>query len=126
MNFEKTIISEAQAGTTTGPYSSILRAGPFLSVSGQRPAAADGTIPEGIEAQTRQCLENLRSQLRLAGADMKDVLRTHVFLADTSDFAKMNEVYMEMFPEPYPTRTTVGVQLRNILIEIECEAILPE
>lgn len=126
MNFKKSTIASSQAGAVTGPYSPVLKAGPFIYVSGQRPAAEDGTIPEGIEAQTRQCLENLRKQLQLAGADMKDVLRTHVFLSDTSDFAKMNAVYMEMFPEPYPTRTTVGAQLRDILVEIECEAVLSE
>lgn len=126
MEFKKSAVTGDSAQALTGPYSPVLKAGPFIYVSGQRPAAPDGTIPEGIEAQTRQCLENLRGQLQLAGADMKDVLRTHVFLTDLDNFAKMNAVYQEMFPEPYPTRTTVGAQLRGILVEIECEAVLPE
>lgn len=126
MKFEKIEFPNENAKNLTGPYSPVLKVGPFVYVSGQRPIDSNGVIPEGIEAQTAQCLRNLEAQLKLAGADMKDVIRTHVFLADLNDFAVMNTVYKERFPAPYPTRTTVGAQLRGILVEIECEAVLPQ
>ena len=125
MNYCKENVSSPDA-VTSGPYSPILKVGPFLYVSGQRPCDSDGIIPEGIEAQTEQCIKNLEKQLSCAGAGLKDVVRTHVFLSDLSDFATMNEVYKKMFPAPFPCRTTVGAQLRGILIEIECDAVLPE
>lgn len=126
MNFFKKTFIDARSNGSTSPLSSVLTAGPFVYVSGQRPVDPDtGVIPEGIEAQTAQCIRNLEYQLSLAGASLKDLVRTHVYIVDQNDFTAMNKVYREMIPEPYPTRTTAGVQLRNILVEIECEAVLP-
>lgn len=126
MKFEKQTVANQEVKNLTGPYSPALLVGPFVYVSGQRPTDPEtGDIPEGIEAQTAQCIRNLEQQLIAAGASLKDVVRTRVYLTDLQNFSAMNNVYRQMFPAPYPTRTTVGVQLRGILVEIECEALLP-
>jgi 2-iminobutanoate/2-iminopropanoate deaminase len=75
-----------------------------------------------IKSETRRTLENIRAILAAAGSSLKDVVRVGVFLADMQDFAAMNEVYKEYFPEDPPARTTVGAQLAKIKIEIDCIA----
>ena len=88
------------------PFSSAVRAGDFIFASG-----ASGTVDtqgnpvKGIEAQTRQCLENLKKELELAGASLSDVVKVQVFLTKAEDWPKMNEVYKEFFPVDRPTRT---------------------
>lgn len=51
-------------------------------------------------------------------------MRSTVYLSDIKNFAPMNEVYKEMMPQPFPARTTLGAQLRNILVEIDVIALL--
>ena len=75
-----------------------------------------------IRSETRRTLENIRAILEAAGSSLQDVVRVGVFLADISDFAAMNEVYGEFFPEDPPARTTVGAQLPKIKVEIDCIA----
>jgi len=75
-----------------------------------------------IKSETRRTLENIRAILEGAGSSLRDVVRVGVFLADMNDFAAMNEVYKQFFPEDPPARTTVGVQLGKIKIEIDCIA----
>jgi 2-iminobutanoate/2-iminopropanoate deaminase len=60
--------------------------------------------------------------LAQAGATMSDVVSTTVYLEDMSDWARMNEVYGEFFTRPYPSRTTVGAELRGIVVEISAVA----
>jgi 2-iminobutanoate/2-iminopropanoate deaminase len=99
--------------------------GRFVYVSGQGPFRDGEPAPETIEEQTRVALDNLRRVLEEAGAGLGDVVRCGVFLADLDDFAAMNAVYAEKFPEPLPARTTVGAQLPGIKVEIDCVAVLP-
>lgn len=82
---------------------------------------------DGVAAQTRQCLENLRAVLGAAGAGMKDVVKTTVFLVDAADFAAMNAVYATYFPDSPPARSTVESRLmsKDLLVEIEAVAVLP-
>jgi len=75
-----------------------------------------------IQSETRRTLQNIRAILDAAGSSLKDVVRVGVFLADMNDFAAMNEVYKEFFPENPPARTTVGAQLPKIKVEIDCIA----
>jgi len=106
-----------------GPYSQGIRFGDLLFVAGQRPAdPKTGAIPDGIAAQTRQALDNVRAILDAGGSSTDGVLKVNVYLTDLGDFAAMNEVYKEYFREPYPVRTTVGVALRGILVEIDAIA----
>jgi 2-iminobutanoate/2-iminopropanoate deaminase len=115
-------------GMKERPYSSAIRAGDFIFVSGTVGGVdAQGNPIEGIAAQTRQCLENMKNVLQTAGASLSDVVKATVFLTNADGYAKMNEVYRSYFPKDLPTRSTVitGLALPELLIEIECIAYKP-
>lgn len=107
-----------------GPYSQAIVAGDFVFVAGQGPInPATNEMELGdIQSETRCTLENIRAILEAAGSSLRNVVRVGVFLADLNDFAAMNEVYKKFFPVDPPARTTVGVQLPKIKIEIDCIA----
>lgn len=114
------------APTPTGPYSQAIRAGGLVFVAGQRPQdPVTGQIADGVAAQARQVLQNVRSVLEEAGCTLDDVVKVTVHLADLRDFDTFNGVYREFFAEPYPARTTVGSSLRGILVEIDVIATTP-
>jgi reactive intermediate/imine deaminase len=105
------------------PLTPAIRAGNTLYVSGQVPRRADGTIPDGIEAQTRLVLDKIKNLVEEAGGTLEDVVKTTVFLTDRADFAGMNRVYAEYFTEVPPARSTIACGLMiDILVEIECIA----
>ncbi len=107
------------------PFSPAVRAGDYIFVSGQVGLHPNtGETMEGIEAQTRQCLENIKQILEAADSSLADVVKVTVFLGSVADFAKMNEVYQSYFPKDKPARSTVITALAfpNMLIEIECIA----
>jgi 2-iminobutanoate/2-iminopropanoate deaminase len=107
----KQAISSDNAPKAIGPYSSALRAGQLLFVSGQIPLdPATGQMVAGdVAAQTRRVLDNVGALLTAADRSFADVVRTTIFLADMNDFAAVNEVYGQYFAEPYPARATVQV-----------------
>ena len=123
----KQAISVPGAPKAIGPYSSALRADPFVFVSGQVPFDPQtGALIDGdIAAQTRRVLQNIGALLTGAGLSYTDVVRTTVFLADMNDFAAMNDVYKTFFAEPYPARSTVQAARlpRDARIEIDAIAI---
>jgi reactive intermediate/imine deaminase len=114
-------------GVSHVPLSPAVRAGDFIFVSGQVPVGADGVIVAGgIEAQTRQALANVEAALKLAGAEMSDVVKTLVVLADARDFGGFNKVYAGSFPQNPPARTTMEARLMiDIRVEIEAIAYKP-
>ena len=117
----KAIIAE-KAPAAIGPYSAGVRAGSTVYVSGQLPAdPATGAFPEGIEAQTRQSLNNLKAILEAEGLSMSNVVKTTVLLSDIANFAAMNGVYAEFFSAPYPGRSAFAVRdlPKGALVEIE-------
>jgi 2-iminobutanoate/2-iminopropanoate deaminase len=121
----KRITSVPDGPSAIGPYSLAVAAeGKFLFVSGMTPMdPATGRMSDGpVGVQTRLVLENLRKVVEGAGAKLADVVSCRVFLAQLTEknFAEMNAVYKEFFPGDYPARTTVGAQLMNMLVEIEC------
>ena len=122
----KQAVCEAQgAAKPIGPYSLGVKFGGLFFVSGQTPIRpADGTVPQGIEAQTRQALANVLVILESQGLDFSDVLKTTVFLKDFNQFKAMNAIYAEHFPEPYPARSCVEVARLplDVLVEIEVVA----
>ena len=121
----KAIIAE-NAPAAIGPYSAGIRAGSTVYVSGQRPAdPATGSFPEGIEAQTRQSLNNLKAILEAEGLSMSNVVKTTVLLSDIANFAAMNSVYAEFFSAPYPARAAFQVAAlpKAALVEIEAVAV---
>ena len=119
----KTVISTSQAPAAIGPYAQAVETNGLVITSGQLPIdPATGAFPEGIQAQTRQSLTNVKSILTEAGTDMDHVLKTTVFLSDMNNFAAMNEVYATFFTEgSYPSRSAVEVARlpKDALVEIE-------
>ena len=119
----KTVISTSQAPAAIGPYAQAVETNGMVITSGQLPIdPATGTFPEGIQAQTRQSLTNVKAILTEAGTDMDHVLKTTVFLSDMNNFAAMNEVYATFFTEgSYPSRSAVEVARlpKDALVEIE-------
>jgi 2-iminobutanoate/2-iminopropanoate deaminase len=112
-----------------GPYSPAVRAGDFIFLAGQVPVdpATDKIAPGDIEHETRLVLGNVKRLLEGVGSSLADVVKVGVFLADGSEFARMNEVYAEFFGESRPARTTIVCQfMADIKIEIDCIAYNPE
>lgn len=109
------------------PYSPVVVDGDLVLTAGQVGFDGNGDlVPGGIEAQTRQALDNLTACLRAAGCERDDVLKVSAYLDDLGDFEAYNAVYRGYFREPYPARTTVGVSLPGgILVEIEATARVP-
>lgn len=114
-------------GLSHVPLSPAVRAGDFIYISGQVPVGGEGTvIVGGIEAQTKQVMENISSALALAGAELSDVVKTFVILEDAREFAAFNKTYATYFPENPPARTTIESRLMiDIKIEIEAIAYKP-
>jgi len=114
-------------GVSHVPLSPAVRAGDFIFISGQVPVGADGVIVAGgIEAQTRQVIANVEAALRLAGAELTDVVKTLVVLSDASDFGAFNKVYADHFPQNPPARTTMEARLMiDVRVEIEVVAYKP-
>ena len=118
----KTQISTSNAPAAIGPYSQAISTGNLLFISGQIPVnPADGTIPEGIKAQTAQSIANIKAILAEAGMTFDNVVKTTVFLSDMNNFVPMNGVYAENFTAPFPARSAVAVKdlPKQVLVEIE-------
>lgn len=118
----KSIVSTKNAPGAIGPYSQAVRSNNMLFLSGQLPINTEtGLMPETVDEQTRQSLTNAKAIIESAGATMRDVVKTTVFLSDMNNFGKMNEVYKEFFADNYPARSAVEVARlpKDALVEIE-------
>lgn len=122
----KTVISTQNAPAAIGPYSQAINANGFVFASGQIPVdPATGVIPEGIEAQARQVMTNMKNLMEAAGTDLASVVKTSVFIKDMNDFAKVNAIYAEFFTSDCPARSCVEVSRlpKDVLIEMEAIAV---
>lgn len=122
----KKIIASPLAPKAVGPYSQAVEAGGTLYISGQLPVdGATGKMAEGIEAQTRQSLDNLGHILREAGYDYSNVVKTTVLLQSIGDFAAMNAVYAGYFTSKMPARICFEVAAlpMGALVEIDAVAV---
>ncbi len=122
----KSAIATTKAPGAIGPYSQGITIGELVYTSGQLPINVEtGVMPETIEEQTRQSLENVKAILEESGSSMDKVIKTTVFLSDMNDFAKMNEVYSSFFAQPYPARSAVEVARlpKDAKVEIEVIAL---
>lgn len=118
----KKIISTDKAPSAIGPYSQAVEANGFVFASGQIPIdPATGNIPEGIEAQAKQALTNVKNLVEAAGLTLDSVVKTSVFIKDMNDFAKVNEIYATFFATDCPARSCVEVARlpKDVLIEVE-------
>jgi 2-aminomuconate deaminase len=120
-------IVSSRAPRPLGPYPHARRVGNLLFLSGIGPRHRETEqIPEGIEAQTRACIENVRAILEDAGSSLEKVVDVTVFLTNIDrDFAAFNRVYAEYFEtlQSRPTRTTVGVVALPVPISVELKII---
>ncbi|MEH3037144.1 MAG: RidA family protein [Sphingomonas adhaesiva] len=110
------------------PFSPAVRAGDTIYLSGQIGALPDGTIPKGMDAQARAAMTNLGDAARMAGVGFDDMVKCTVMLADMSQWAAFNAVYVTYFaPGRLPARSAFGVNglAMGAGVEIECIAIAP-
>lgn len=110
--------------TPKPPYSPVVVSGDTVYTAGQIANGPDGNLVEGgIEEQTRQTLENVKTCVEAGGLTMADVVKVNAYLSSLDDFAGYNAVYKEYFDAPYPVRTSVQVGLpAGVLVEIEAVA----
>ena len=116
------VIATDKAPGAIGPYSQAIEVNNMVYTSGVIPVdPATGVIPEGVEAQAKQALSNLKNLIEAAGADISQVVKTTVFIKEMNDFAKINEIYATYFTEPFPARSCVEVARlpKDVLLEIE-------
>jgi 2-iminobutanoate/2-iminopropanoate deaminase len=125
---DKKVINTDQAPAPIGPYSQSVATNGMLYVSGQIPIVpATGELESGgIQAETRQVMENLSAILQAAGAGFDNVVKTSIFVANMADFAAINEVYGSYFGDNPPARETVEVSAlpKYVNVEISCIATL--
>ena len=126
---ERKAITTPNAPAAIGPYNQgIVASGQFLFGAGQialEPATGK-IVGDTLQEQTHQVLKNVRAVLHAAGADLKNVVKTTVFLHDLNDFAAMNEIYAQYFEQNPPARSAVGgLDLpKGAKIEIEYVAVI--
>ncbi len=123
----KQAIQTSSAPAAIGPYSQAIKVGTTLYISGQIPLDRQTNTPiEGdIAAQTRQIFKNIENIIKTANphASLQNVVKTTVFLTDLNDFAAVNEVFKEVFQEPFPARSTIQAAALPKGMTIEIEAV---
>src|SRR6185503_15046227 len=92
-----------------GPYSPGIMAGDFLYVSGQGARDRDAKLPEAIEAQVRQTLDNVKGIVEASGLTLEHVVYTQVYLHQMANYETMDRVWREYFPKTPPARSVLGV-----------------
>jgi len=121
----KKIVFTENAPTPVGPYSQAVICGDFVFVSGQIPInpKTSTVVTGGIEAQTAQVMENLKSILENVSLTLEDVVKTSVFLSNLNDFQAFNSIYGKYFGVNPPARSTVQAGLMTgVLLEIDAIA----
>jgi reactive intermediate/imine deaminase len=107
------------------PFSSAVRVGDMLYLSGALGVRADGTLPEGIEAQARQTMDTIGVTLKSQGLGFGDLVKCTVMLEDMKDWPAFNRVYVTYFPDgKFPARSAFGADglALGALVELECMA----
>jgi 2-iminobutanoate/2-iminopropanoate deaminase len=126
---DRLVIQTDNAPPAIGPYSQGIAANGFVFTAGQGGVdpATRQLVEGGVQAQTRQTLQNLAAILEAAGCSLADVVKTTVYLADMDDFAAMNAIYATFFPANPPARTTIQAARlpMGLAVEIEAVALLP-
>lgn len=112
-----------------GPFSEAVRVGNIVFLSGEigLDYSTGQLVPGGIEAETRQTLENIRGKLARLGLTMDNVVKCTAMLADIAEWDRMNAIYRMYFPGPKPARSAFGTSglARGARMELECIAAVP-
>jgi reactive intermediate/imine deaminase len=110
---------------TPAPFSSAVRVGDVLYLSGAIGRTPDGKVPDGIEAQTTATMEDIGATLKRAGLGYGDLFHCTAFLSDMKNWPAFNKVYVSYFPNgKLPARSAFGVNglALGALLELECQA----
>ena len=121
----RTIIHTDRAPAAVGPYSQAIKTETMVFTAGQiglNPATGE-LVDGGIEAETRQVLNNLQAVLEAAGAGFDTVVKTTIFMTDMGEFAAVNQIYGQFFGAAPPARSTVQVAALPLGAQVEIEAI---
>ena len=125
---DKTMIQTKNAPAAIGPYAQAVRVGNLIFTSGQLPVnpTTGELLTDDIQAETRQCLENVKAILEEAGSSLDHAVKLTVFIKDMNQFSKINEVYATYFPGDKPARSCVEVARlpKDVNIEIEAIAVI--
>jgi 2-iminobutanoate/2-iminopropanoate deaminase len=121
------VASDRVFDPTPRAFSNAIKFGNFVFTTAKSGTDRNGKLPSGIEAQTKQSLENIRELLEAAGSNMEQILKVTIYLTSAKNFDKMNKVYSSYFKVP-PARALVitrGWGARKRLIEIDAVAGIP-
>ncbi|MDY6778293.1 MAG: Rid family detoxifying hydrolase [Candidatus Nanohaloarchaea archaeon] len=114
-------IQTEDAPEAIGSYSQAVRHGNMIEVSGQVGMTPDGELVDGIEAQTRQALDNLETILEAAGTDWANVLKTRIYMDDINHFEVVDRVYSEFIDKPAPARIAIAAEALPAGASVEIE-----
>jgi len=122
---KKQIIQTERGFVSKSPLSQAVKAGNIIFISGQIPvdSITMQLVSEDFATQTRKVLESLKGIIEAAGGNLRQIVKTTVFLTDMSRFQEMNDIYKDYFPEEPPARTCIGVKELPRKSQIEIEAI---
>lgn len=118
-------IGKPMLGDQPLPFSEAVRVGDILFLSGQLGIGADGKLPQGMEAQAKQAMDNIGAVLKRQGLGFGDVVKCTVMLDDMKDWPAFNRVYVTYFPDgKFPARSAFGADglALGALAEVECWA----
>ena len=122
------VVQTDKAPAAIGPYSQAVIHNNVVYCSGQIPLDPDTmkVVDGGVEAQTKQVMENMKEVLLEAGTNFGKVIKCTIYLDDMGDFAKMNEVYSSYFGENPPAREAIAVETlpKNVMVEVSCVAYI--
>ena len=107
------------------PFANAVRAGDTVYLSGALGLGADGKLPAGVEAQSRQTMDNIAAMLKSAGLGWGDVVKCTVMLDNMADWPAFNGIYRTYFPDgKFPARSAFGADglALGALLEVECIA----
>jgi 2-iminobutanoate/2-iminopropanoate deaminase len=114
------VIRDERLPKTKLPFSSAIKAGGFVFVSGQASVDDDGTVhPDTFENEFRRTMSCLERILTASGASLKQVVQVKAYLRDQDKWAEYNDLYRQYFKEPYPARTTITKCLGAVQVEID-------
>lgn len=121
----KDVIQTSAAPAAIGPYSQAVRAGSTVYLSGQIGLdPTTGNLREGVDAQARQVVANLRAVAEAAGGALDDIVKITLLLADMTDFATVNDILAKSFASPYPARATYQVAALPKGASVEIEGVM--
>ena len=122
---KKEVLLNPEAPQAIGPYSPALKIGNLVFASGQLPVdpLTGEIVTDGIGAQTRMSLNNLKAVLKPYGIGLDKVVKVTIFLKDMNNFSKVNEIYSQYFTDKFPARSCIEVSRLPKDAQIEIEAI---